>query len=111
MVMASNNAHGPVLAPQSGCAAGPLAAAGQSISPGHVRSQRGSATMQISILGGGGFLGRKIATRLATDGMLGGNRVTGLTLFDIVEPPKPRGDFPITALAGDIVELPDAAIP
>jgi nucleoside-diphosphate-sugar epimerase len=68
-------------------------------------------TMQISILGGGGFLGRKIAARLATDGTLGGKKVTGLTLFDITAPPKPDATFPVTALAGDIVDLPDAAIP
>ena len=28
--------------------------------------------MKISILGGGGFLGRKVAARLAQDGTLGG---------------------------------------
>ena len=39
--------------------------------------------MKIAILGGGGFLGRKIAARLAADGTLGGRPVTGLTLFDL----------------------------
>ena len=53
--------------------------------------------MRISILGGGGFLGRKIATRLAADGTLGGKRVTSLILFDIAEPPKPEASFPVTA--------------
>lgn len=68
--------------------------------------------MRISILGGNGFLGRKIALKLAADGMLGGKKVTALTLFDIVEPPKPlAAKFPVTALAGDIVDLPAAAIP
>ncbi len=67
--------------------------------------------MQVSILGGGGFLGRKIAARLAKDGTLGGKPVTGLTLFDIAAPPKPQAPFPVTALAGDLVDLPDAAIP
>ena len=33
--------------------------------------------MKISILGGGGFLGRKIAARLARDGKLGGQPITG----------------------------------
>ena len=33
--------------------------------------------MRISILGGGGFLGRKIAAKLAKDGTLGGKTVTG----------------------------------
>ena len=45
--------------------------------------------MQITILGGGGFLGRKLATRLAADGTLGGHAITGLTLFDLAKPPKP----------------------
>jgi nucleoside-diphosphate-sugar epimerase len=67
--------------------------------------------MQISILGGGGFLGRRLAARLAAEGTLGGAKVTGLTLFDIAEPPKPDARFPVTALAGDVVDLPPAAIP
>ncbi|HVC60174.1 MAG TPA: NAD-dependent epimerase/dehydratase family protein [Acetobacteraceae bacterium] len=67
--------------------------------------------MLITILGGGGFLGRKLAARLATDGTLGGRKVTGLTLFDLAEPPKPVASFPVSALAGDIVDLPAEAIP
>jgi nucleoside-diphosphate-sugar epimerase len=68
--------------------------------------------MQITILGGGGFLGRKLATRLAADGELGGHAITGLTLFDIAKPPTPaRAAFQVTSLAGDIVDLPSEAIP
>lgn len=67
--------------------------------------------MKISILGGGGFLGRKIAAKLAKDGTLGGKPVTGLTLFDMTAPPKPDASFPVTALGGDVVDLPAAAIP
>jgi nucleoside-diphosphate-sugar epimerase len=67
--------------------------------------------MNITILGGGGFLGRKIATRLAQTGKLGENPVTGLTLFDLHQPPPLDAPFPVTRLAGDIVELPEAAIP
>jgi D-erythronate 2-dehydrogenase len=68
--------------------------------------------MKITILGGGGFLGRRIAARLAQTGTLGGRPITGLTLFDLHEPPRPDAPpFPVTALAGDIVALPDAAIP
>src|SRR3984957_10924148 len=69
------------------------------------------STMKISILGGGGFLGRKVAAKLARDGVLGGRKVTGLTLFDVAEPPKPDAAFPITSVGGDVVNLPDAAIP
>jgi nucleoside-diphosphate-sugar epimerase len=67
--------------------------------------------MKISILGAGGFLGRKIAARLANDGRLGDQPVTGLTLFDLAAPQKPAAAFPVTAVAGDLVELPDAAVP
>ena len=67
--------------------------------------------MKISILGGGGFLGRKVAARLARDGKLGDQAITGLTLFDIAAPPKPDSAFPVTAVAGDIVDLPPEAVP
>ncbi len=67
--------------------------------------------MNITILGGAGFLGRKIAERLAREGTLGGQPVTSLTLFDMHEPPRPSAAFPVTALAGDVVDLPEAAVP
>jgi nucleoside-diphosphate-sugar epimerase len=67
--------------------------------------------MKISILGGGGFLGRKVAARLSRDGKLGDQAITGLTLFDIAAPPKPNAAFPVTAVAGDIVDLPPEAVP
>ena len=67
--------------------------------------------MKITILGGGGFLGRKLAARLAQEGKLGGRPVSGLTLFDVTEPAKVEALCPVTCLAGDIVDLPDAAIP
>ncbi|MBX6744969.1 MAG: NAD-dependent epimerase, partial [Acetobacteraceae bacterium] len=44
--------------------------------------------MMITILGGGGFLGRKLAQRLAKDGQLGGQPIEGLTLFDLTPPPS-----------------------
>jgi D-erythronate 2-dehydrogenase len=67
--------------------------------------------MRISILGGAGFLGRKVAARLARDSRLGDTPITSLTLFDIAAPPKPDASFPIHAVAGDLVELPAEAIP
>ena len=61
--------------------------------------------MQVTILGGGGFIGRKLAVRLAKDGTLGGRPVTSLTLFDIAAPPAPAGaGFPVRSLAGDIAD-------
>jgi D-erythronate 2-dehydrogenase len=67
--------------------------------------------MKITILGGGGFLGRKIAERLARDGTYAGQAITGLTLFDMFEPPAPKAPFPVTCIAGDIVDLPENAVP
>ncbi len=67
--------------------------------------------MRVSILGGGGFLGRKVAARLAADGALGGRKISGLTLFDLASPPQPQAGFEVTSLGGDIAELPQAAIP
>lgn len=67
--------------------------------------------MKISILGGGGFLGRKIAERLAREGTYAGEKIESLTLFDMFEPPAPDAPFPVTTLAGDVVELPEAAVP
>ena len=67
--------------------------------------------MKISILGGGGFLGRKIAERLAREGTYAGRKIESLTLFDMFEPPAPDAPFPVTTLAGDVVELPEAAVP
>ena len=68
--------------------------------------------MQITILGGAGFLGRKIATQLAHTGSLAGHKITGLTLFDLAAPLPPAGaPFPVHSVAGDLVDLPDDAIP
>ena len=67
--------------------------------------------MNITILGGGGFLGRRIAHRLAREGTLGGRAITSLTLFDIETPPKPHAAFPVSVFAGDVVELPAAVMP
>jgi D-erythronate 2-dehydrogenase len=69
--------------------------------------------MQITILGGGGFLGRKLAGRLARDGALGGQAITGLTLFDLAAPPPLPAPFPVRCLCGNIadVEAVKAAVP
>lgn len=69
--------------------------------------------MKITILGGGGFLGRRFAERLAAQGHLGGRPVTGLILFDLVAPKTLEAPFPVTCLGGDVASLADvaAAIP
>jgi len=61
--------------------------------------------MHITILGGAGFLGRKLAARLAADA-----RVTSLTLFDMVQPQPVDAPFEVRCLAGD-VGAPGEAIP
>ena len=59
--------------------------------------------MRVTILGGGGFLGRKLAARLAADGALGGRAIEGLTLFDLTPPAAPDGaGFPVRCLGGDV---------
>ena len=68
-------------------------------------------SLNITILGGAGFLGRKLAARLAQDGRLGGRSIAGLTLMDLAAPPTPDAGCPVTAIAGDIVDLPPDAIP
>ena len=68
--------------------------------------------MKITILGGAGFLGRKITARLVQHGGLGGHDVTGLISFDLNSPPsQPEAPFPYRSVTGDIAELPEAAIP
>jgi D-erythronate 2-dehydrogenase len=68
--------------------------------------------MKITILGGAGFLGRKIAAHLTQTGTLAGRAVTELTLFDLAAPLPPAGaPFPVHSLAGDLVDLPADAIP
>ena len=67
--------------------------------------------MKVSILGGGGFLGARSRPVWPMTAGSAIGRLTGLTLFDLAAPPKPAAAFPVTAVAGDIVELPGAAIP
>ena len=67
--------------------------------------------MNITILGGGGFLGRKVAERLAESGELGGRPVTSLTLFDLNAPAPLDAGFPVHCLGGDVADLPQTAIP
>ena len=58
--------------------------------------------MHITILGGGGFLGRKLAERLAADGALDGRAITGMTLFDLAAPAPVAAGFPVRTQAGDL---------
>jgi nucleoside-diphosphate-sugar epimerase len=61
--------------------------------------------MHITILGGGGFLGRKLASRLSSAGKLGGETISGLTLFDMAAPAAPdHAPFPVRCLTGDVAD-------
>lgn len=59
--------------------------------------------MKILILGGAGMIGRKLAERLATDGVLGGKPISSMTLYDVVPAAKPAGaKMPVEIASGDL---------
>jgi nucleoside-diphosphate-sugar epimerase len=60
--------------------------------------------MQVTILGGGGFLGRRLAARFAADGAVGGRPISALTLFDLQQPAPLEAPFPVRCLAGDVAD-------
>lgn len=63
--------------------------------------------MRVVILGGGGFLGQKLAHALARDGAVAGQRIEALALFDRAAPAKPDAPFPVASLEGDIGKAKD----
>ena len=67
--------------------------------------------MKITILGGGGFLGRRVAQKLAESGELGGRRIESMVLFDLMPPAGLEAPFAVTSIGGDIAALPEAAMP
>jgi nucleoside-diphosphate-sugar epimerase len=54
--------------------------------------------MHVTILGGAGFLGTKLAARLAAEGTIGGRKITGMTLLDQVAATPTVAPFPITVV-------------
>jgi nucleoside-diphosphate-sugar epimerase len=61
--------------------------------------------MHVLIIGGAGMVGRKLATRLAEDGQLGGREITHLTLHDVVAPEAPAGArLKVQSLTSDFAE-------
>ena len=59
--------------------------------------------MKILIIGGGGMIGQKLASRLATDRKLGEQEILEVTLFDVVSPVAPgHATFPVKLRTGDL---------
>ena len=65
--------------------------------------------MKALIIGGGGFLGRKLAAALAAGGRLRGAAIASLTLADIDRPKPIAAPFPVGCVAANIVNPADCA--
>ncbi|GMG84616.1 SDR family oxidoreductase [Paralimibaculum aggregatum] len=61
--------------------------------------------MRVLIIGGGGFLGQKLARRLAAAGELAGRAITALTLADLAPPAPVTGRVASQSLALDITDM------
>ncbi|MEM9735669.1 MAG: D-erythronate dehydrogenase [Pseudomonadota bacterium] len=64
--------------------------------------------MRILILGGGGFLGQKLAASLVSRGHICGREISQITLADLASPAPLPAAFPVTCLAADITEADQA---
>jgi len=60
--------------------------------------------VRILIIGGGGFIGRKLAAKLAERGTLRGQDIKGLTLADVAKPDSIDASFRVDAIKLDIVD-------
>lgn len=58
--------------------------------------------MQVAIIGGGGFLGQKLAKALAGVGKVRGHSITGMVLADVVAPGMVDASFPVETQQTDI---------
>ncbi len=58
--------------------------------------------MNILIIGGGGFIGQKLARALAAKGALRGASISGLALADLAPPASVDASFPVESVALDI---------
>lgn len=65
--------------------------------------------MKVVILGGAGFIGRKLAEKLTALGELKGREITSLHLVDIVEPLPLEAPFPVTRTALDLAKADNMA--
>jgi nucleoside-diphosphate-sugar epimerase len=60
------------------------------VPPANGTSNKGKV-MRILVTGSAGMIGRKLVERLVKDGTLGGRKIEGLTLVDVVDSPIPNG--------------------
>ena len=58
--------------------------------------------MHVLVLGAAGMVGRKLVERLCSEAALGGDAITAMTLFDIVEPDRPDARWPVSIRSGDL---------
>lgn len=63
--------------------------------------------MRVLIIGGGGFVGQKIAKALAKRGTLRGAPITHLSLVDLAAPADMEAPFEVSCHAADISKRPD----
>ena len=64
-----------------------------------------STAVQILVVGGAGMLGRKLAQRLARDGVLGDQPISRVSLLDVAAPEPPAGaTFEVDAVVADLAE-------
>ncbi len=60
--------------------------------------------MRVLIVGGAGMLGSKLASRLASDGVLGARPIDSIALVDVVEPVIPAGADAVEAIVCDVAD-------
>jgi len=60
--------------------------------------------MRVLIIGGAGMIGRKLAARIAAEGVVGGRAVEAMALHDIAPAVPPDAAFPVTVETGDLSE-------
>jgi D-erythronate 2-dehydrogenase len=60
--------------------------------------------MQVLIIGAAGMVGRKLAQRLAGDGVLGARTIDSMSLVDVVPPTIPPGAVQVETVVSDLAE-------